>query len=260
MPGIVAPVTTPTATNKSGSAADAINDLDLSTFLNLMIKELQNQDPLNPLDNKDMLAQLSQIREVGATDKLTQTLNSVLLGQGIASSTNLIGTDITGATDQGDAFNGIVTRVVIDNGEPKLHVENNPGLKPAAIEGNMESGTYAYRVLWNDEKGGLQGMEFSGDQSLQITGEEGVDRAIEIHSLPVTKSTKYVYRTDASGTGDYQLVGVITDGGRGSFVDVTGDSDRDGSVQTQPFQRVATTSRAYDVGLKNVSLIRPPSF
>ena len=45
-----------------------------------MITELQNQDPLNPMDNTQMLEQINQIRQIGATDKLTSTLDSVLLG------------------------------------------------------------------------------------------------------------------------------------------------------------------------------------
>jgi len=38
----------------------------MNTFLKLMITELQQQDPLNPMDNKDMLNQIAQIRAVGA--------------------------------------------------------------------------------------------------------------------------------------------------------------------------------------------------
>src|SRR3989304_422359 len=87
-------------------ASEAIEDIDLGSFLELMIAELQNQDPLNPLDNKDMLAQISQIREVGATDKLTKTLESVLLGQNIASATNLIGATIDGLSDDNQRVAG----------------------------------------------------------------------------------------------------------------------------------------------------------
>src|SRR5918995_4863513 len=109
-----------TASQQPFASADAINDIDLGTFLKLMITELQNQDPLNPLDNKDMLAQISQIREVGATDKLTKTLESVLLGQNIASATNLIGADITALSDDFEPVEGVVNHVSIDKGVPKL--------------------------------------------------------------------------------------------------------------------------------------------
>jgi len=35
-------------------------DLNFENFLNLLVTELENQDPLNPLDNKEMTAQLAQ--------------------------------------------------------------------------------------------------------------------------------------------------------------------------------------------------------
>src|SRR6476646_4730078 len=106
---------TASATHKSSSNSvpDAVNDLDLSKFLDLMISELQHQDPLNPMDNKDMLAQISQLRQVGATDKLTQTLNSVLLGQNISSASNLIGQDVTALSDDNQNVDGTVSRVTI---------------------------------------------------------------------------------------------------------------------------------------------------
>src|ERR1044072_4667165 len=143
---------TNTSTSSSGqtpNAADAINNLDLSVFLKLMITELQQQDPLNPLDNKDMLNQIAQIRAVGASDKLTKTLNSVLLGQNITSATNLIGADISALSDDGQAITGTVSRIAIDKGVPKLHVENTPGVTPSTADGNIEAGTYSYRVVWD---------------------------------------------------------------------------------------------------------------
>src|SRR6187399_20640 len=110
------PSTTTSNQSKTPNAADAINDLDLNTFLKLMITELQQQDPLNPLDNKDMLNQIAQIRAVGASDQLSKTLSSVLLGQNITSATNLLGADISALTDNGQAITGIVNRVAIDKG------------------------------------------------------------------------------------------------------------------------------------------------
>src|SRR5438128_10548299 len=97
----------------SSSTGNAINDIDMNTFLKLMITELQQQDPLNPMDNKDMLNQIAQIRAVGASDQLTKTLNSVLLGQNITSATNLIGADVSALTDDGTAITGVVNRVAI---------------------------------------------------------------------------------------------------------------------------------------------------
>ena len=143
MAGVVAPITPKNtapssagATDNSGTT-DAINNLDLGSFLTLMIKELQNQDPLNPMDNSQMLTQLSEIRQVGSTDKLTSTLNSVLLGQSISSATNLIGANITALSDDKQQVSGIVDKVSITDGEPKLHVASYPSLATASGAGDV---------------------------------------------------------------------------------------------------------------------------
>src|SRR3954469_8539045 len=136
------------SSSSSSASGNAINDIDMNTFLKLMITELQQQDPLNPMDNKDMLNQIAQIRAVGASDQLTKTLSSVLLGQNITSATNLMGADISAITDAGERITGIVNRVAIAKGVPKIHVENTPSLAPSVQEGKIEAGTYSYRVVW----------------------------------------------------------------------------------------------------------------
>src|SRR5262245_5469433 len=160
---ILPPVNNSTSNDGSSSSTsngNAVNDMDMNTFLKLMITELQQQDPLNPLDNKDMLNQIAQIRAVGASDQLTKTLNSVLLGQNISSATNLIGADVSALTDDGQAVAGVVNRIAIDKGVPKLHVENVPAVLPSTADGEIEAGTYAYRIVWKGEGDQLVGMDF----------------------------------------------------------------------------------------------------
>ena len=82
-----------------GGSNDALRDLDMDEFLKLMITELQNQDPLNPFENNEILQQISQIREIGATGKLTETLDAVLLGQNLTSATSMIGKTIEALSD-----------------------------------------------------------------------------------------------------------------------------------------------------------------
>jgi flagellar basal-body rod modification protein FlgD len=248
--------TSNTSTQEKKSSVDAINDIDLSTFLTLMIKELQNQDPLNPLENKDMLAQISQIREVGATDKLTATLDSVLLGQNIASATNLIGAQVSAISDEGERVIGLVDSVSIDKGSPKLKVENPTGVVPSGAEdGNIEPGLYSYRVVWDDGKGNLIGMDF--EKTIRTTGEDDYDKAIQISNLPATSTQKQIYRTDGTGEGAYQLVGTI-EGKQASFVDKLADSERSATRLTRSFSRSTISARQYSVSLNNVSDVQPP--
>jgi flagellar basal-body rod modification protein FlgD len=243
----------------SSSSTDAINDIDLGTFLQLLITELQNQDPLNPLDNKDMLAQISQIREVGATDKLTDTLNSVLLGQNIASSTNLIGAEVDALSDDNQRVNGVVKEVSIENGQPKLRLDLDTGAEPSIEKGDLAKGEYSYRVVWQREDGELEGIELSGDDAVSTTGALNDYKSIRLENLPITEGPKRVYRTDKSGEGDYRLVTTIMDGTQSSYLDTTADDARSQTRQNEPFYKGSELrKRSFRVSLSNVSEIRAP--
>ena len=114
--------TSSTSGGKRPTNDDALRGLDMSEFLNLMIAELQNQDPLNPMENAEILQQISQIREIGATAQLSETLTAVLNGQNIASASALIGKKVEGLTDDGKKITGVVDKVSIANGKPRLHI------------------------------------------------------------------------------------------------------------------------------------------
>jgi flagellar basal-body rod modification protein FlgD len=105
---------------------DALRDLDMDQFLQLMITELQNQDPLNPMENTEILQQISQIREIGATSRLTETLDAVLLGQNLTSATGMIGKTIEALADDASTVTGVVDRVTVTDGEPRLYVGDKP--------------------------------------------------------------------------------------------------------------------------------------
>ncbi|MGE0606129.1 MAG: flagellar hook assembly protein FlgD [Pirellulales bacterium] len=101
---------------------EALRNLDMGQFLNLMIAELQNQDPLNPMDNHQILQQIGEIRNIGATEQLSSTLSSVLLGQNVSTASSLIGKNVAALADDGDEISGKVERVSITDGQATLHV------------------------------------------------------------------------------------------------------------------------------------------
>jgi flagellar basal-body rod modification protein FlgD len=101
---------------------DSLNDVDMDVFLKLLIAELQNQDPLNPMDNNELLQQVSQIREIESNTRLTETLESVLLGQNMSTASGMIGRTVTALTDDAEWITGRVDRVSIADGKPRLIV------------------------------------------------------------------------------------------------------------------------------------------
>jgi flagellar basal-body rod modification protein FlgD len=116
------PVTGTSNNAKTAPAKDRMQDLDVDQFLKLMIAELQNQDPLNPMDNAQMIQQISEIRSIASTDKLSSTLDGVQLGQALASASSLIGRTVSGLSEKNTEVNGKVDRVTVVAGVPKLHV------------------------------------------------------------------------------------------------------------------------------------------
>ena len=105
-------------TTTSAQQGPGLNDLDVDQFLGLLIAELQNQDPLNPMENSELVQQISQIREISATNQLSDTLTSVLLGQNTATASSLIGKRVSALTDDAENVEGVVTRasVTVDDG------------------------------------------------------------------------------------------------------------------------------------------------
>jgi len=110
------------STDSSTHANKSLSDLDISDFLSLLITEMQQQDPMNPMDNAQMMEQISQIRAIQSNTQLTETLKSVGLGQNIATASSLIGQQITGLTAAGSSVKGVVDKVTVSGGDAVVHV------------------------------------------------------------------------------------------------------------------------------------------
>jgi flagellar basal-body rod modification protein FlgD len=110
--------TTPSTT---GSSSAPSKDLDKDAFLKLLVEQLKHQDPMTPMDGKDLAAQLAQFSSV---EQLTQ-LNTAMATQTEASqmaalssqsalSASLIGRHVDAVGD---------TMAVGSNGRPTITVD-----------------------------------------------------------------------------------------------------------------------------------------
>lgn len=73
-------------TTSSASSGNTSADLQ-NQFLNMLVAQLKNQDPTNPMDNSQLTTQLAQINTLSGIEKLNTTLGSIS-GQ-ISSSQSL---------------------------------------------------------------------------------------------------------------------------------------------------------------------------
>jgi flagellar basal-body rod modification protein FlgD len=110
------------SSSSTSSTKDAFSKVDLNDFIKLLVTELQNQDPTQPVDNAAILEQVSQIRAIQSNTQLNTTLSSMSLGQNLSTAGALIGQQIIGKDDSGNDVAGTVDSASVTDGEVKLNV------------------------------------------------------------------------------------------------------------------------------------------
>lgn len=83
------------STTASTSASSINKDLDKNTFLQLLVAQLKNQDPMNPADGVQFLTQLTQFSQLEQTMQINQQVTDI---QSILAGTGTTG-DETGTGD-----------------------------------------------------------------------------------------------------------------------------------------------------------------
>ena len=105
--------------NKIGFAGMTSED-----FMKLLITQLQNQDPSNPMDSDQLLNQVSQMRSLQANLELETAMKGLTLSQQLSSASNLIGKTITAVTgDSNTEVIGDVESVVVKDNKTFLRVD-----------------------------------------------------------------------------------------------------------------------------------------
>jgi flagellar hook assembly protein FlgD len=117
---------TNSSTSKTNqSASNRYDSLDTAAFLKMMVSELQNQDPMQPMDSSQIVNQMASIRAIQSNDKLSNTLDSVLLGQNLYTGSGLIGKTVSGLNSNNERVTGTVDRVEVADGAATLYIGDN---------------------------------------------------------------------------------------------------------------------------------------
>jgi len=163
----VTPFVTQATTARSGTA------LGKDDFLRLLITQLRHQDPLNPLDQNEFLAQSAQftaLEELQNISAVLDDLRAMSTGSGLVEATALLGRTVEvagrGVTFDGstpvsltfttrtptarvdveifDAEGRVVRRLSLASPEPGSHAIEWAGADDVGLP--VSAGTYFYRV------------------------------------------------------------------------------------------------------------------
>ncbi len=119
----IASLSQPTRTEQT---RDAFSELGGDDFLKLLIIQITNQDPLEPVSNEDMLRQMASIRDIEVSTTLAQSLRQLTQQQRFGSASSLIGRYVTSVPDgEGQSHSGLVTGVRFESdGRAVLRLES----------------------------------------------------------------------------------------------------------------------------------------
>src|SRR5918992_3478617 len=104
-----------TPPNTVKSAANGGFDLKTEDFIKMMITQLQNQDPMEPAKNQELLAQMSQIGQLQSATTLQESLKGMVLQNQIGAASGLIGKTVQGLDTNDDPVTGVVSSVRVES-------------------------------------------------------------------------------------------------------------------------------------------------
>ena len=117
------------AVNYEKNKASNNNELGQDVFLQLMITQLQNQDPLDPMDNAEFLSQQAMFTQVNTLQEMNQNLTtygdallsmngSMLNSSALNQATGLVGKEVTAINPENkdETITGVVESVKISDG------------------------------------------------------------------------------------------------------------------------------------------------
>lgn len=165
---ITAASATPLTTTTSKTSGSSTSGTDTSVgsqdyFLKLLVAQMNNQDPLNPMDSAQMTSQLAQLNTVQGIDKMSTQLDSLLGDVGSSQSlqaSSLVGKDVLVPGSSIDLASGkgvagvnlsadadAVTITIKDASGATIHTADlgaqSKGLVNFVWDGSTDSGTTA---------------------------------------------------------------------------------------------------------------------
>jgi len=102
---------------------EANDGLGQDAFFELLITQLQNQDPLNPMEDRDFIAQMAEFSSLEKTEKLYTLLEDKLSSNQVIQNSNLIGKEIK-ANIEGIQLKGTVDAVKSSDDKVLAVLEN----------------------------------------------------------------------------------------------------------------------------------------
>ncbi len=113
---ITSAASTVAATSSTDTVANASQALNQQDFLQLLVSQMENQDPMNPQSDTDMASQMAQFTALTQSSAMSSSLSMM-------QANGLIGSSVTvQVNSQTPPVSGTVQGVVLENGTAEILV------------------------------------------------------------------------------------------------------------------------------------------
>lgn len=109
----------------SGQARVVSKSLDKEAFLRLLVEQLKNQDPMNPQDSSQFIAQLATFSSLEQLTNLNEGVQQMKHCQDMMQASTLIGKQVEIQTDDDAIVSGTVEKVVVGSDNVKVFVDGH---------------------------------------------------------------------------------------------------------------------------------------
>ena len=103
-----------------------VQTLNQDDFLKLLVTQLASQDPLNPQQDTQFIAQMAQFTALEQAKEMATNIASLRTEQEFLQANALLGRTVALQTGQDTLTTGTVSAVEVDAGTPKLVVNGQP--------------------------------------------------------------------------------------------------------------------------------------
>jgi flagellar basal-body rod modification protein FlgD len=108
------------ANSNSTTATTGSDQMGKQEFLRILMMQLKNQDPMNPMQDRDFIAQMAQLSTLEATNGLSSHVQAMVAVQQQTQALQMVGHDVEYTNAEGVATTGKVAGVRVDSLPPML--------------------------------------------------------------------------------------------------------------------------------------------
>ena len=131
MPSIPSITSSPTDATQAASGKNSAMGKD--QFLKLFVAQLQHQDPMNPMNDSEFMAQMASFSTLEQVTNLAAANQQMAASMSSTNAVGLIGRTVSYVDADDQIQTGKVDKVTTAGGKPLLTVDGVDGVDPSTI-------------------------------------------------------------------------------------------------------------------------------